>query len=125
MVVAVELRSSCEIYVQIVGRNNASPFRTILQSPQELMMSSLETLAATRRKVSHTIATISHINPRRNRYKRRSQSVSRSFTVAIQPSRALGKLGIHPLTSRNQALLTRNERVNDVDRFPSKSAARP
>ena len=45
--------------------------------------------------------------------------------MSIQPSRALGYVGVHPLAARKRALLTRKERVSDVERWPSKSAARP
>ena len=53
------------------------------------------------------------------------QRLSRASAVAIQPCHALGYMGFHPLASRKRALLTRKERVRDVERLPSKSAARP
>src|SRR5262249_30352601 len=43
------------------------------------------------------------------------------LAVAIQPSRALG----YPDASRKRALLTRSDRVRDVERSTSKSASRP
>ncbi len=45
--------------------------------------------------------------------------------VAIQPSRALGYMGDHPDAARKRALLTRTDRVSDVERSPSMSARRP